>query len=102
MRIELEALQPQLKESAKETAAMLADIEIQSKQAGETREIVVAEEAVVNEKAIDANKLKVIYLYLSFRLPLIETSFDSHRKNVNTISRLLCLLSKQLSTPWIR
>lgn len=59
MRTELEALQPQLQESAKQTAAMLADIEIQSKQAGETREVVVAEEAVVNAKAIDANKLKV-------------------------------------------
>lgn len=59
MRTELEALQPQLQESAKQTAAMLVDIEIQSKQAGETREVVVAEEAVVNAKAIDANKLKV-------------------------------------------
>ena len=59
MRIELEALQPQLQESAKQTAAMLGDIEIQSRQAGETREVVVAEEAVVNAKAIDANKLKV-------------------------------------------
>lgn len=59
MRIELEALQPQLKESAKETAAMLVDIEVQSKQASETREVVMAEEAIVNAKAIDANKLKV-------------------------------------------
>ena len=59
MRTELEALQPQLQESAKQTAAMLADIEIQSRQAGQTREVVVAEEAVVNAKAIDANKLKV-------------------------------------------
>ena len=61
MRIELEALQPQLQESAKQTAAMLVDIEIQSRQAGETREIVVAEEAIVKAKAIDANKLKVIF-----------------------------------------
>jgi dynein heavy chain len=59
MRTELEALQPQLQESAKQTAEMLADIEIQSRQAGATREVVVAEEAVVNAKAIDANKLKV-------------------------------------------
>jgi hypothetical protein len=58
----LEALQPQLQESAKQTSAMLADIEIQSRQAGETREVVVAEEAVVNAKAVDANKLKVIVL----------------------------------------
>ena len=62
MRTELEALQPQLQESAKQTTAMLADIEIQSKQAGETREVVVAEEAIVNAKAIDANKLKVIFI----------------------------------------
>lgn len=61
MRIELEALQPQLQESAKQTAAMLVDIEIQSKQAGETREVVVAEEAIVNAKAVDANKLKVLH-----------------------------------------
>lgn len=100
MRIELEALQPQLKESAKETAAMLADIEIQSKQAGETREIVVAEEAVVNEKAIGANKLKVISL--SFHLPLIKILLDSNRKNVNMIFRQLCLLLKLLSMHWIR
>jgi hypothetical protein len=33
---------------------------IQSREAGKTREVVVAEEAVVNAKAIDANKLKVI------------------------------------------
>lgn len=59
MRTELEALQPQLQESAKQTAAMLVDIEIQSKQASETREVVVGEEAIVNAKAIDANKLKV-------------------------------------------
>jgi hypothetical protein len=59
MRGELEALQPQLQESAKQTAAMLVDIEIQSRQAGETREVVVKEEAIVNAKAIDANKLKV-------------------------------------------
>ena len=66
MRTELEALQPQLQESAKQTAAMLVDIEIQSRQAGETREVVVAEEAVVNAKAIDANKLKVIFIFYLF------------------------------------
>jgi hypothetical protein len=60
MSTELEALQPKLKESAKQTSAMLVDIEIQSREAGKTREVVVAEEAVVNAKAIDANKLKVI------------------------------------------
>ena len=65
MRSELEALQPQLQESAKQTAAMLADIEIQSNEAAKTREIVVAEEAVVNAKAIDANMLKVLlFLFL--------------------------------------
>lgn len=61
MRTELEALQPQLQESAKQTAAMLVDIEVQSRQAGQTREIVAAEESVVNAKAIDANKLKVMF-----------------------------------------
>lgn len=59
MRRDLEALQPQLQESAKQTAAMLVDIEVQSKQAGQTREVVVAEEAVVNAKTVDAKKLKV-------------------------------------------
>jgi hypothetical protein len=94
MRIELEALQPQLQESAKQTAAMLADIEIQSRQAGETREVVVAEEAVVNAKAIDANKLKV---NLSFTLIFPILRFSSNRKNANTIFPLLCLLLKLLS-----
>jgi dynein heavy chain, axonemal len=59
MRVELEALQPQLQESAKQTSAMLADIEVQSAQAGQTREVVLKEEATVNAKAIEANKLKV-------------------------------------------
>jgi hypothetical protein len=73
MRPELEALQPQLQESAKQTATMLADIEIQSRQAGETREIVVVEEAVVNAKAIDANKLKVIFfLFICLSLNFIK------------------------------
>jgi dynein heavy chain len=94
MRIELEALQPQLQESAKQTAAMLADIEIQSRQAGETREVVVAEEAVVNAKAIDANKLKV---NSSFTLIFAILRFSSHRKNANTIYPLLCLRLKLLS-----
>ena len=65
MRIELEALQPQLQESAKQTATMLTDIEVQSIQAGKTRETVVAEEAMVNSKAIDANKLKVSLIAFS-------------------------------------
>jgi hypothetical protein len=94
MRIELEALQPQLKESAKETAAMLVDIEVQSRQAGETREIVVAEEAVVNAKATDANKLKVIFSALSFTYSNIL--FPIHRKNVNMIFQQLCLLLRLL------
>jgi len=94
MRIELEALQPQLKESAKETAAMLVDIEVQSRQAGETREIVVAEEAVVNSKATDANKLKVIFSEFSFTYP--NLLFSLHRKNVNMIFQQLCLLLRLL------
>jgi hypothetical protein len=93
MRIELEALQPQLQESAKQTAAMLVDIEIQSRQAGETREIVVAEEAIVNAKAIDANKLKVTFFGFFFNhyLPCYN------RKNANMIFQQLCLLLKLLS-----
>lgn len=88
MRIELEALQPQLQESAKQTAAMLVDIEIQSRQAGETREVVVAEEAVVNAKAIDANKLKVKFSSSSSFFSLFILFY---RKNVNMIYLQLCL-----------
>ncbi|CAF0823905.1 unnamed protein product [Adineta steineri] len=78
MSIELEALQPQLKESAKETAAMLVDIEVQSRQAGETRETVVAEEAVVNAKAIDANKLKEECEHdLSAAMPALEAAINA-------------------------
>jgi hypothetical protein len=96
MRTELEALQPQLQESAKQTAAMLVDIEIQSRQAGETREVVVAEEAVVNAKAIDANKLKVNFIRNLFVFFVIIRSILFHRKNVNMIFPQLCLHLKQL------
>jgi len=94
MRTELEALQPQLQESAKQTAAMLVDIEIQSRQAGETREVVVAEEAVVNAKAIDANKLKVNFIRNLVFFVIIHFLF--YRKNVNMIFPRLCLHLKQL------
>jgi len=78
MQTELEALQPQLQESAKQTAAMLADIEIQSKEAGATREVVVAEEAVVNAKAIDANKLKEeCENDLSAAMPALEAAINA-------------------------
>ncbi|CAF1455240.1 unnamed protein product [Rotaria magnacalcarata] len=78
MRTELEALQPQLQESAKQTAAMLVDIEIQSRQAGQTREVVVAEEAVVNAKAIDANKLKEECEHdLSAAMPALEAAINA-------------------------
>jgi dynein heavy chain len=59
MRKDLEELQPQLKIAAEETEKMMVTIEIESKQAEEQRKVVAAEEAIANEKASQAQALKV-------------------------------------------
>ncbi|CAF0988415.1 unnamed protein product, partial [Didymodactylos carnosus] len=78
MRSELEDLQPKLKQSAEETAAMLIDIEVKSREAEETRKVVVAEESVVNAKASDANKLKEECEHdLSAALPALQAAINA-------------------------
>lgn len=59
MQHDLEKLQPQLKQAAEETQAMMKTIEIESKQAEEQRTVVSSEEAIANEKASQAQALKV-------------------------------------------
>jgi dynein heavy chain, axonemal len=59
MRNDLEELQPQLQSAAEETDKMMITIEIESKQAEEKRQVVAAEEAIANEKASQAQQLKV-------------------------------------------
>lgn len=65
MQHDLEQLQPQLKQAAEETQAMMKTIETESKQAEEQRTIVSSEEAIANEKASQAQALKVIIYFQS-------------------------------------
>ena len=58
MQHDLEELQSQLK-AAEDTQNMMKTIEIESKQAEEQRKVVSAEEAIANEKASQAQALKV-------------------------------------------
>lgn len=58
MQIQLEALQPQLIQSSKETEELIVTIEERSKQVAETKRVVSAEEAECNEQAAEAEKIK--------------------------------------------
>ncbi len=59
MQHDLTELQPQLKVAAEETQNMMHTIEIESKLAEEQRNMVAGEEAIANEKASQAQALKV-------------------------------------------
>jgi dynein heavy chain len=59
MQHDLTELQPQLKLAAEDTQNMMRTIEIESKLAEEQRNMVAAEEAIANEKASQAQALKV-------------------------------------------
>ncbi len=60
MRKDLEELQPQLIVASAETEEMLKTIAVESKDAEVQRKTVSAEEAIANEKASQAQGLKVI------------------------------------------
>jgi dynein heavy chain, axonemal len=72
MRNDLEELQPQLQSAAEETDKMMMTIEIESKQAEEKRKIVAEEEAIANEKASQAQQLKVILTSSVFFLLFLQ------------------------------
>lgn len=58
MQTELEELKPFLKKTAEETAQLMVVIEQKQKEAAKTEEIVKADEAVAQEQAASANKMK--------------------------------------------
>ena len=73
MRKDLEELQPQLIVASAETEEMLKTIAVESKDAEVQRTQVSAEEAVANEKAMQAQGLKVSLIFSNnFSLKLIR------------------------------
>ena len=58
MQSELEALQPQLRESSKQVDEMMVVIQKESSEVAKTEEIVKADEAVANEQAMAAKAIK--------------------------------------------
>jgi dynein heavy chain len=77
MRKDLEELQPQLIVASAETEEMLKTIAIESKDAEVQKKAVSAEEAIANEKAMQAQGLKVSWrcVQLIFFLTLFNLDF---------------------------
>ena len=96
MQKELEALQPQLKIAAEQTEKMIKTIEIESKQAEESRKVVAAEEAIANEKATEAEKLKTeCQAELAVALPALAAAKEA----LDTIEPNDIVIIKSMKSP---
>jgi len=96
MQHDLEKLQPQLKQAAEETQAMMKTIETESKQAEEQRSVVSSEEAIANEKASQAQALKDdCQAELAVALPALEAAKEA----LDTINSNDIVIIKSMKSP---
>lgn len=89
MQIELEKLQPQLKQSSEQVAEMMVVIDKESKQVAEQEKVVKADEAVANQQAMAAKAIKdECDADLAVALPILESALSA----LNTLTANVCLV----------
>jgi len=80
MQVELEALQPQLIQSSKETAELMVTIESRTAEVAKTRAVVTEEERACNEQAEAATKIKdECELQLAEAMPALNQAMKALR-----------------------